>query len=240
MSNDTPVKNGPKGEELSIVQKIVGVFTAPTKTFASVDLSPTWIVPFLITVAIGLLFIFLAGDIITNDSLDLQAEQMEKQGLTSEKIEERLEGVEKFMRYGMPVFAVLRPLVFILVISGVFMLVVSLILGGSTKFKKVFSVTNWSWLIQAVGGLLILPLVLAQETIFIPFSFATFLSEESRLTFLYAFLNELDIFNIAFVGVLSIGLAVIYKMETQKMVIAGFTVLVLWAMGYGGWVAIFA
>jgi len=37
MSNDTQVNNGPQGEELTIVQKIVGTFTSPAKTFASVD-----------------------------------------------------------------------------------------------------------------------------------------------------------------------------------------------------------
>ncbi len=58
MSNAIQVNNGPKVEELTIVQRIVVIFTSPAKNFASIDLSPIWIVPLALVLAVNLVFVY--------------------------------------------------------------------------------------------------------------------------------------------------------------------------------------
>jgi len=222
-------------DELSVGQKVIGVFTSPGQTFESIDKKPSWIVPFIITVVIGLGFVYLTTDIITSDTLTQQEEEMIEQGMDSAQIEQALGMTEKFMKFFLPAFTIVGPLVFWAIIGGVFMFVGNVILGGSSSFKKVYTVTAWSWLIHVLGSLILLPLVLAKETIMISFSPAAMMSDESRMTFMYQFLSKFDLFNIWFVAVLAIGLAVVYKMKTQKMVTAAFVVFLIWALGSAGW-----
>ena len=110
------------------------------------------------------------------------------------------------------------------------MFVGNVILGGKTSFKKVLSVTAWSWLIFSLAGLVMLPLVLSQETMQISFSLATFMSEESKNTFLYLFLQKIEVFTIWWIAVYSIGLGVIYKTKTQKMATAVGVVYFIYAV----------
>ncbi len=116
------------------------------------------------------------------------------------------------------------------IVSGVFLFVGNVILGGKTSFKKVLSVTAWSWLIFSLAGLVMLPLVLSQETMQISFSLATFMSDESKNTFLYLFLQKVEIFTIWWIAVYSIGLGIIYKMKTQKITIAVGIVYFIYAV----------
>ena len=116
------------------------------------------------------------------------------------------------------------------IVSGVFLFVGNFILDGKTSFKKVLSVTAWSWLIFSLAGLVMLPLVLSQETMQISFSLATFMSEESKNTFLYLFLKKVEIFTIWLIAIYSIGLGVIYKAKTQKMAIAVGVVYLIYAV----------
>lgn len=232
-------ESGQRADDMNLGQKIVGVFTSPGQTFASLDQKPSWIVPFIIAVVVGLIYVFLTTDIIIKDTLAQQEEQMLEQGMDSAQIDQAMATTEKFMRFSMPAFAVVMPLVLWVVIAGVFMFVGNVVLGGTGSFKKVFSVTAWSWLIQILGSLIMLPLVLAKETILITFSPAAMMSSAAKMTFLYQFMSKLDIFNIWFLAVLSIGLAVIYRMKTQKMATAACTVFLLWALVSAGWSQLF-
>ena len=116
------------------------------------------------------------------------------------------------------------------IVSAVYLFVGNVILGGKASFKKVLSVTSWSWLIFSLAGLVMLPLVLSQETMQISFSLATFMSDESKTTFLYKFLQKVEIFSIWWLAVYSIGLSVIYKMETKKMATAVAAVYLIYAV----------
>jgi hypothetical protein len=230
MSNDTQVNNGPQGEELTIVQKIVGTFTSPAKTFASVDLSPTWIVPLALILAVNLVFVYFANDIILEETLVQQEEAMAERGMDPEKIDQAIAQVEKWTPISIWVFTIIGPPIMLAIVSGVFLFVGNVILGGKTSFKKVLSVTAWSWLIFSLAGLVMLPLVLSQETMQISFSLATFMSEESKNTFLYLFLKKVEIFTIWWIAIYSIGLGVIYKAKTQKMAIAVGVVYLIYAV----------
>ena len=195
----------------------MGIFTSPAKTFASIDLSPTWIVPLALVLAVNLVFVYFANNIILDETLVQQEEAMVERGMDPEKIDQAIAQVEKWTPISIWVFTIIGPPIMLAIVSGVFLFVGNVILGGKTSFKKVLSVTAWSWLIFSLAGLVMLPLVLSQETMQISFSLATFMSDESKNTFLYRFLQKIEIFTIWWIAVYSIGLGVIYKMKTQKI-----------------------
>lgn len=230
MSSDTQINNGPEGEELSIVQKIVGIFTAPAKAFASIDLSPSWIIPLTLILAVNLVFVYFANDIILEETLVQQEEAMMERGMDAEQIDAVLTQVESWTPISVWVLSIIGPPIILAIVSGVFLFVGNVILGGKTSFKKVLSVTAWSWLIFSLAGLVMLPLVLSQETMQISFSLATFMSEESKNTFLYLFLQKIEVFTIWWIAVYSIGLGVIYKTKTQKMATAVGVVYFIYAV----------
>ncbi|TDJ01585.1 MAG: hypothetical protein E2O76_03520 [Caldithrix sp.] len=230
MSSDTQINNGPEEEELSIVQKIVGIFTAPAKTFASIDLSPSWIIPLALILAVNLVFVYFANDIILEETLVQQEEAMVERGTDAEQIDAALTQVESWIPISVWVLSIIGPPIILAIVSGVFLFVGNVIFGGKTSFKKVLSVTAWSWLIFSLAGLVMLPLVLSQETMQISFSLATFMSEESKNTFLYLFLQKIEVFTIWWIAVYSIGLGVIYKTKTQKMATAVGVVYFIYAV----------
>ena len=230
MSNDTNENSASGGEELSIVQKIVGVFASPGKTFASIDLHPTWIVPLILAISVSVVFVYFANDVILDETLIQQEEAMAERGMDPEQMDDALASVEKWTPISVWIFTFIGTPLVLVIVSAVYLFVGNVILGGKTSFKKVLSVTSWSWLIFSLAGLVMLPLVLSQETMQISFSLATFMSDESKTTFLYKFLQKIEIFAIWWLAVYSIGLGVIYKMETKKMATAVGAVYLVYAL----------
>lgn len=216
--------------EMNVIQKIIGIFTSPAKAFASIDLKPTFILPLLIMIVISLLFAYTARDVIKEEGFERQEQIMQERGMDQEQIDQAMAQGEKMMAYTMPVFAVLGTIVLLIVVGGVFLFVGNVVLGGKTTYKKVLSVTAWSWLILSLYSLVMLPLVLAKHSMNVTFSLATFLSADAKGTFLYGLLSKIDIFYIWWIAVYSIGLAVIYKMETRKTAIAVTVVYLIYAV----------
>jgi hypothetical protein len=104
-------------------------------------------------------------------------------------------------------------------------------MGGETKFKKVFSVMAWSSLVGMVGQILKTFLILSKGTsrgvvtslaILMP---TPELGEKTPI--LYRFLSRFDLFTIWELIIWIIGLAVIYRFETKK---SAMLVLSLWAI----------
>ncbi|MFQ6113453.1 MAG: YIP1 family protein [bacterium] len=217
MNSETMEDRGTVGQNLNAFQRVVGVFTSPGRTFADIAQKPSWIIPVVIIAVVSLVFVFTIRDILVQETLVQQEEKMLERGMESEQIEQALSRTEWGIRNLAPVTGVVFPLILLLIVSGIFLFVGNVILGGSATFKKVFSATSHSWLIFSLGALILLPIVLSKETMQVTFSLAALMSTESRETFLYQLLTKIDIFWIWWIAVQSIGLAAIYQMKTQKM-----------------------
>ena len=124
--------------------------------------------------------------------------------------------------------------VLIFVIPAVFLFVGNVVLGGTSTYKKVLSVTVHAWLIMSLGSLVMLPIVLARESMLVTFSLAVFLPETSVTSFTYQLLSKVELFTVWFLIVESIGLAVIYKMKTARLATAVFITYILYALGASG------
>ncbi|MDZ7261257.1 MAG: YIP1 family protein [candidate division KSB1 bacterium] len=217
-------------KELGVFQKIVGVFSSPRQTFESVNRKPDWVVPLVIVLLVSLVISILVTPIAMQEGLEMQREMMKERGMSDEQIDNALAIGQKVGKITGPIMAVIVILVVLLIVAAVLMFGGNVILGGTTNFKKVFSVICYSSLIGSLGGLIKLPLMLSKQSVKVSFSLATFLSEDASKTFLYKLLSKIELFTIWELAVLSIGLAVIYKFTTKKAATLVVSLWIIWVV----------
>jgi hypothetical protein len=217
--------------ERNFLQKLIGVFTSPRETFESIDRKPDWIVPLIINVAFALVVVFLTSSIRMEDALsamrakDVPAEQIQM-------IQNQMSGPMRYINFiAVPIviFAMWS------VIAGVFLFAGNTILGGQSKFWKLFSMIGWTGMVGIVGGMLNTALVLMKKTALgVTTSLAMLLPTPNvgeKPSALYRLLSQFDLFMIWQVALWIIGYSVLYKVTKGK---AASVVLTLW----GVWIII--
>ena len=213
--------------ELSLIQKVTGIFLTPQDTFKAIDQKPDWFAPLMIILIITLAFTLITMPITMPEQMEKQREKMEEKGMSDEQIEQGIAVGEKIGKIMGPIGAVIGTVIMLLILTLVVWFVGNIVLGGQTSFKKMFSVYTYTSLIGMLGMILKTPLILSKKTADIHFSLASFMSEDQSKTYLYNFLKTLDIFAIWHYVVLAIGMAVIYKFTVKKTGVAVGIVVVL-------------
>ncbi len=215
-------------EKLNFIERIIGIFTKPTQVFEYLRLKPDILTPIIITIIISLITSFLVYDIAINEQI-VKYEQNDR--IPDEQKERIIEGIEasksgpRRIIYT-TVFPILGVLVIFLVVSAIFLLIGNVLLGGKASFKKVLSVYGYSYLIVALLGTIIkLPLMLSKQTMKIDLSPAVFLGGTAEGTALHRFISSFDVFNIWYLIVFGIGMAIIYRFSQLKGVVS---VLIAW------------
>jgi len=213
-------------KEIGALGRIIGIFTSPGETFKSIDQKSMWLVPFLITVILTIGLSFYTGDIVMKD----QIARLEARDLPEQQMEAARSQMEGSMKYIGVIVAPIGTLIAWSVLAGVLLFGCNTILGGEGKFKKVFSVVAWSYLVMMLGAVIKSFLVVSKGTSQgVTTSLALFLPMPGigeKASLLYRFLSRLDIFTIWQIALWTIGLAVVYRFSPKK--IANF-VLPLWA-----------
>lgn len=204
----------------NVLEQIIGVFMAPTKTFEAIDRKPNFLVPLILITLISIFTAYIIMPTVMPAQMEKQREKMVEQGMSDEQIDQAMATGEKFGSIFGLVGAGVSPIIMLLIAAGILMFICSPILGGTASFAKAFSIMSYSWLIYMLGSLVKIPLIIKQKTPDIHFSPATFWPEEQAKNFLYHFLKSFDIFAIWQYVVLAIGVAIIYKFSKQKAGIA--------------------
>lgn len=214
------ISNNNKGSqrEMGTFEKIYNLFFAPRKTFESIDRKPAWLTPMVIVVVVVLLFTIVVMPIMIPQQMEKQRAKMEEKGMSAEQIDKAMEMGEKFGRILGPISAGVGTVIYLLAISGLFLFVGNIILGGKSSFKKLLSVVCYTSLIGSLNSIILLPIILSKENMDVHFSLAAFMSSDTTETFLYQFLKNIDLFWIWQIIVAGIGIAVIYKFSTKKSI----------------------
>ncbi len=215
-------------EKLNFIERIIGIFTKPTHVFEYLRLKPDFLTPIIVTMIISLITSFLVYDIAINEQI-VRYEQNDR--IPDEQKERIIEGIEasksgpRRIIYT-TVFPILGVLVIFLVVSAIFLFIGNVLLGGKASFKKVLSVYGYSYLIVVLLGTIVkLPLMLSKQTMKIDLSPAVFLGGSAEGTALQRFISSFDIFNIWFLIVFGLGMAIIYRFSQLKGVVS---VLIAW------------
>lgn len=202
-------------KDLSVIQKMVGVFFSPKNTFEAIDRKPDWIVPLLLILILTALTTQLLTPKLLPKQLEIMEEKWQEQGLSDDQIEQALAMTQKFSKFSFFSGIIFTGL-FIILFTLFLWFFGNIILGGQTSFKKIFSIYLYSYLILLLGGLITLPLMIVKETQNIHFSLASLFYQESSGDLLYKILRSLDLFSIWHFAILTIAFSVIYRFTLKK------------------------
>jgi len=221
-----------KTTEMSVFNKIVGIFTSPREAFESINQNPSWLIPFLIGLVFFLIFqyttvdIQIADSIATIDAMDLPAEHLESAR------ERQTQGFSKYSGY---IFGPIIILISWVVIAAYFLLMGKWTLKGESNFKKLFAMVAWSSLIGILSFVIMSFLITSKGTLHgVGLDLSILLTTPPigvDRSFLFLFLSKIDFFVIWQLILWTIGLSVTFNTSTNKTVTP---VLILWAI----WIAI--
>lgn len=206
-----------KSPEMSLIQRIIGVFTSPSATFQAIREKPNWIVPLIILLVISIASGMLLRSVIVQEQMTKQQEMLEKRGMSQEQIDEAMSRGEGWMRTMFYPSIILALIVITLLTSGIWLLVSNTVLGGSAKYSQLLGVVVYRGFIDTVGGLIKLPIMLSKGTMNVHFSLATFLSDDKSGTFLYKILQKVEVFNVWSIAVLCLGIAVMSRKKVSQV-----------------------
>lgn len=214
--------------EMSTMQKIIGIFTAPRITLEAIDKNPTWFLPFII----GVIF-FLGFQILTMDiQTEYRLEMMEARGdIPAEAMEAARAQMQGPVKYIGLIAGPIVMLIMIVIIAGLFYVAGNLMIGGDTSFKNIFAMVNWTGLIGILSLIIMTLLVLNKGTLHgVALDLSILLDTPAigeEKSVLYRILSKFDIFVIWQMVVYIIGMSVAYKSTAQK---AAVPILSLWGI----------
>ncbi len=215
--------------DLSFMQRLVQLFVKPSAAFAAVRQHPRWITPAIVVLLLTAGMTWYITPAIQKEQRERMTIQMEKRSIPQEQIDAAIERLDKpWMTYMMLGSAIVGSLLVILAMGGIWLLVAKSVLGGEARYAHMLEVVSLSMVIPTLGMLLKAPIIHYKETMNVHFSLATFMPDSARDSFLYKFLMNTDFFNVWFIAVLCIGIAVVSGLKVQKVWPVVVGLLVVW------------
>lgn len=220
MGNETPAPDVPRPDSMGLPARFFGILFSPGETFNHVVREPRWLGILVVTSIIAAIFIagFLNTEVGRKAWLD---EALSTAAAASgERNEAHAEALGKFLPY-LGILGVLQALLGVpivsLILSGVLFVVFSVILGATATFRQLFAVVVHSGVVGSVQQLFTWPLNYLRESMSSPSTLAVFLPTLDEDSFVYHFLNAIDLFLIWWLVVLSIGLGALYGKKTKAI-----------------------
>ncbi|MBL8148697.1 MAG: YIP1 family protein [Blastocatellia bacterium] len=244
--------------KLNPFQRLIGVVFSPGETFKDIAIKPNWVVPILLAIAI-----LIAGNQLITRRLKIDPEKIARQAITkqfekqgksisdlSPEQKEALEGQIKIsvkIQSYIPLITVLTTPISIAFLTFVFWLG-SLLMGLEVNYKRLFSVTAYSFSVVVVFLATVVNTVVAfirdPEDIDILRGIAVtnpgMLLPETSPSALIALLSRFDIFSIWFLILMIIAIpAISKKADTTKSTVLVMGLWTIWILISVGWAALF-
>jgi len=219
-------------EELSLIQRIWGIFVKPTQVFEYLRFKPDYWIPLILTIIISVVVSMQVYDIAIQDRISIIEENERIPDEQKDRIVDSMEESRHGMKRIIYTFVVppLSILIIFSLVSVIFLFIGNILLGGKARFAQIFSAYCYSYLIVAVAGTIVkLPLWLAKQTLKVDTSLALVLPETASKT-LHNFLSSFDVFTLWFLVVFGIGFAIIYRFSQLKGIISVFIAWLIWVL----------
>jgi len=244
---DTPQIMEPQ-PKLSEAERILNIYTAPSKTFADIKRSAMWVVPWLLMLVCSLGFSYTVGQrvgweqVMQNNLRMAPASQQERlEQVPADRkaqVMRQQVTVTKGISYGFPILSLIWLVIVALVLWGTF----SFGAGADVRFGQALAIVVYASLPGIIKYLLatLMLWLKVPEDFFIQNPIGTnighYLSFNDTPRFIYGVASALDIFTIWTLVLTAIGFTVVGKVKsgTANMIVFGwFAVVTLVSAGLG-------
>ena len=241
----------PEVPALSQSQRILNVFSAPSKTFTDIRRSASWWAPWLLISIVGLAFLGVVDRQIGFDQVSKneiahspkRAEQFDK--LPADQQRQQLQIATKITRiisYSIPALNLLIFVIMAAALMGTF----NFAAGASVRFKTALAIVVYAGLPGIIGALLGIVSLFAgvdPEGFNINNPVATnpaYFMDPSLNKFAYAMLSALDVFTIWSIVLMGIGFACNSKVKRSTAILIVLGWYVFYKLVSGGMGAAFS
>jgi len=238
---------------LSQGQRLMNIFTAPSKTFEDIKLGhKSWWLPFIIYVVLGFAFYAVVNakvgmrQVSENQvKLSPKAEEQMAQ-LTPEQRDQRMKistAITQGIFLASPVFILAMGAVISLVLLGT----INFVFGGKAKFASILAVWMYAMMpscIKTILGIGVLFAGTAPDSFniknFAPTNLAAFMNPMDTNPGLYSLLTSIDFVTIWTLALVGIGVAIVAGTKRSSGYIASFGWWALLVIGGAGIAAAFS
>ena len=206
------VKTDVKQDSLFALKGIAEVFYKPAEFFTKLKDNPKILVPYVFFIILTFISLYLLKDLIVDmqTSSPQFAANMEKSGqsVTPEII--------SMMKITTLVFGTLAMSLYPLLVAALALFFGNFVMAGNGSFKKLLSVALYGGIVYALGSMILIPMMLAKNSMMVSFSLAVFATDYGMESILYTALSKISIFQIWEIIVVGIGLSTIYNFPRNK------------------------
>jgi hypothetical protein len=189
---------------------LIEIFYQPAAWFEKLRSTPKVLVPYMVLAALTIGLFLLIGDVIVKMQMESpqMQEQLQGQSLPAE--------VAEFMWWSMVGGGTFVLMLAPLLAAALAMFWGNIVFAGKASFKAVLSVMLYGELIFAVGNLLVVPLVLAKDSLAVGLNLGVLVASRGLQDPLFMALSKVDLFIIWEIIAVGIGLSVIYQFPRNK------------------------
>ncbi|MDP2498312.1 MAG: Yip1 family protein [Candidatus Palauibacterales bacterium] len=183
-------------------KRAVQVFVSPGELFDRLRENPVWLDAMLLVVALSVAYTLLIPEDLLREAMMQQAPE----GADPEQMEQ----MTGWMSWFRIVAAVVGPFFGAAVVAGVAHLVFTLVLGGRSTYRQLFSATAHMMLVPTVGTLVTLPLILSTGDVQTTLSLHLLFPALETGTFAFRLLRGLNVFGLAGAGIMGVAVSRLY------------------------------
>ncbi len=217
-------------QELNLFQRLMMVFMAPSKLGEYLRSRQPWFWTLAVAGVIGIIIFWL----IPSDIFVAMMEQQARGGPQGQEFD--ADSALKLGRSMGTVFGLLGYFIGAAVIAGVVYLAFNVMLGGGSTYKQHFSAAAHMYWISLLGGILLLPLIMAREDMSVRLGLGLLLPEEPS-TLPTHFLNSINLFALwaaAALGAMESGMSG-GRISVGKGVTTVIGLYIVWAIIAASW-----
>jgi hypothetical protein len=227
--------------------RVVGALVSPRPTFESIATKPTWLLPFLLLMAINLMLVFsFSHRIGWRSIIEKQlANNSQFQQLTPAQQQERIASGLKLAPVLGYAGGIVGNIIVLLIVAGLFLFAFNIVFGSGIKFKQSFGIATHAFMPGVLKGLIGLVVVWVRppEGIniqnLVMSNVGAFLPAGEPL-WLQTLTSSLDLFVFWIIVLLAIGYAAASASRKVKFGAALAVVVVIWLVFLLGWVGVLA
>lgn len=238
VSTATPAPETPAPAPVSSVGRLFGAIVSPKATFASIAAQPTWLLPVLIAVVLGLVASTVIGQrigwrsVIEKQIANSARAQKQFETLTPEQREQSIGTQEKIAPKIAYAINLLGPFIGLVVVAAVMLGAFNLIHGARMGFKTSLGIASYAWCPALIGGLFAILVLFLKDpaTVDVQNILASnpgAMVSDDTPKWLAALLGSLDVFSFWTMILMAFG----YSATNSKKISFGtafFTVLAVW------------